>query len=107
MSEYLSQYKSELIEHYIKNQISNAEKDTLHALLQRSNRTTATERDIFAQLTLWVLLNAPATTRENVNVKTTCSLPLEEIRTLKTSEKVQEICAISECVIINSCYTIW
>ena len=89
MSEYLSQYKSELIERYIKNQISNSENDTLHALLQHNRSAhTATERDIFAQLTLWVLLHAPAreiaTTRENVNVKTTCSLPL------KTSENAQK-----------------
>ena len=89
MSEYLSQYKSELIERYIKNQISNSEKDTLHALLQHNRSThTATERDIFAQLTLWVLLHAPAreiaTNRDNVNVKTTCSLPL------KTSENAQK-----------------
>ena len=94
MSDSLSQYKAELVDRYLQNQISNSEKDTLMYALLRRNRTTVTERDVFAKLTLWRLLHAPAreiaTSRENVNVKTTCSLPLEEIRTLKTSEKVQE-----------------
>ena len=91
MSDYLSTYKAELIERHIKNQISNAEKDTLHALLQRSNRSTLTviERDVFAKLTLWRLLHAPAPPK-NVNVKVHASVPLEGIRTLEASEQAQK-----------------
>ena len=32
MSDYLSTYKAELVDRYLQNQISNSEKDTLHAL---------------------------------------------------------------------------
>ena len=46
MSDYLSTYKAELVDRYLQNQISNSEKDTLHALLLQHNRTTVTERDI-------------------------------------------------------------
>ena len=95
MSEYLSRYKAELVDRYLQNQISNSEKDTLHALLlQRNKRTTVTERDIFAKLTLWVLLHAPAREsahpREKVNVKVHSSLPLEGIRTLEASGQAQK-----------------
>ena len=92
MSDYLSTYKAELVDRYLQNQISNSEKDTLHALLlQRSNRTTVTERDIFAQLVLRELQQTPvaresASPRENVNVKVHSSLPLGEIRTLELVE---------------------
>ena len=90
MSDNLSTYKAELVDRYLQNQISNSEKDTLHALLlQRSNRTTVTERDVFAKLTLWRLLNAPAPPK-NVNVKVHSSLPLEGIRTLEASEQAQK-----------------
>ena len=47
MSDYLSTYKAELVDRYLQNQISNSEKDTLHALLLQHNRTTVTERDVF------------------------------------------------------------
>ena len=91
MSDYLSTYKAELIERHIKNQISNAEKDTLYALLLQLNRSTLTviERDVFAKLTLWRLLNAPAPPK-NVNVKVHASVPLEGIRTLEASEQAQK-----------------
>ena len=95
MSDNLSTYKAELVDRYLQNQISNSEKDTLHALLQHNRSAhTATERDIFAQLTLWVLLHAPArettSPRENVNVKVHASVPLEGIRTLEASEQAQK-----------------
>ncbi len=94
MSDYLSTYKAELIERHIKNQISNAEKDTLYALLLQLNRSTLTviERDVFAKLTL-ASLHTPnarenaSKARENVNV---ASLPLEGIRTLEASEQAQK-----------------
>ena len=95
MSDYLS-YKAELVDRYLQNQISNSEKDTLYKLLQRSNRTTVTERDIFAKLTLRVLQQTPvarenASPRENVNVKVHSSLPLGENRTLEASENTQVV----------------
>ena len=95
MSDYLSQYKAELVDRYLQNQISNSEKDTLYKLLQRSNRTTVTERDIFAQLVLRELQQTPVAREntlelpENVNVKAEPNLPLGEIRTLKASENTQ------------------
>ena len=74
-------------------------------LLQRSNRTTVTERDIFAKLTLWVLLHAPvresASPRENVNVKVHSSLPLEGIRTLEASEQAQK--SVKNKPIVGTC----
>ena len=91
MSDYLSTYKAELVERHIKNQISNAEKDTLYALLLQLNRSTLTviERDVFAKLTLWRLLHAPAPPKD-VNVKVHASVPLEGIRTLEASEQAQK-----------------
>ena len=105
MSDYLSTYKAELVDRYLQN-ISNSEKDMLYALLlQRSNRTTVTERDIFAKLTLWVLLHAPvresASPRENVNVKVHSSLPLEGIRTLEASEQAQK--SVKNKPIVGTC----
>ena len=107
MSDYLSTYKAELIERHIKNQISNAEKDTLYALLLQLNRSTLTviERDVFAKLTLWRLLHAPAresaSPRENVNVKVHASVPLEGIRTLEASEQAQK--SVKNKPIVGTC----
>ena len=97
MSDYLSQYKAELVDRYLQNQISNSEKDTLYKLLQRSNRTTVTERDIFAKLTLRVLRQTSVAREntlepsENVNVKAEPNLPLDKNRTLKASENTQVV----------------
>ena len=97
MSEDLSEYKAELVDRYLQNQISNSEKDTLYKLLQRSNRTTVTERDIFAKLTLRVLRQTSVARvntlepPENVNVKAEPNLPLGENRTLEASENTQVV----------------
>ena len=96
MSDYLSTYKAELVDRYLQNKISNSEKDTLYALLQRSNRTTVTERDIFAKLTLRVLQQTSVAREnaleppENVNVKAEPNLPLDKNRTLKASENSEK-----------------
>jgi hypothetical protein len=77
-------------------------KDTLYALLLQLNRSTLTviERDVFAKLTLWRLLHAPAPPK-NVNVKVHASVPLEGIRTLEASEQAQK--SVKNKPIVGTC----